>query len=56
MRELEQSGPRRRFVQFVFWEDAQPELVGLGVAPVADAPLEDVTRLLLDARTGADRG
>jgi uncharacterized iron-regulated membrane protein len=40
----------RRFVQFIFWQDESPSVVGLGVAPVEDAALEDVRRELVGAR------
>lgn len=53
---LAPAGAAQRFVQFVFWQDDAPGLVGLGVADVPDAPLDDVSRLLVDATTGQPRG
>lgn len=40
------------YVQFVFWDDEQPDLVGVGMAARPDADLADVRRLLFDRWTG----
>ncbi|MEI9936666.1 MAG: PepSY-associated TM helix domain-containing protein [Pseudomonadota bacterium] len=50
------AASERKFVQFVFWQEDDPTVIGLGVANVPDAPLEDVKRLLVDANTGQPRG
>ncbi len=39
-------------MQFVFWEHDDPRLVGLGMSATRGAGLEDITRELVDARTG----
>lgn len=40
-------------VQFVFWDDREPDVIGVGLATAVDAPLEDVHRLMFDRWTGA---
>ncbi|HWB14792.1 MAG TPA: PepSY-associated TM helix domain-containing protein [Vicinamibacterales bacterium] len=40
-------------VQFVFWDDREPDVIGVGLAAAVDAPLEDVHRLMFDRWTGA---
>lgn len=47
-----EAGPGR-VVQFVFWDDGDRAIVGLGVADRVGAPLEDVQRELFDLATGA---
>jgi uncharacterized iron-regulated membrane protein len=42
----------REFVQFVFWDEREPGVLGVGLASTADAPLESVHRLMLDRWTG----
>jgi uncharacterized iron-regulated membrane protein len=45
----------REFLQFIFWEP-EADLVGLGFAATADAPLEQVHRTLLNPYTGEIAG